>query len=353
MPKALVAYDGKLLVERAAETLREAGVALSVVVLGAEAPRVSDVATGLPTTVINPDWPSGLGSSLCVGLQALAETTASAVVVLLVDMPHVTASAVRRVTALASSDALVMGGYGTRRGHPVLLGRDHWAGVIETASGDKGARDYLRAHASELRVVPVDDVADDFDLDVPLRALLDDLYAEGKAFDAGQSDRRDRRRNLEPDAAELLTMVLRIGGAKDIVEIGTSNGYSTLWLADATGGTVTTVDVAPPVDARANAARAGLLRKIIFETADGGDFLAARPDRSVDLLFLDADRPEYPGWWPHPKRVLRPGGVLAIDNVLSHPDEVAPFLRLIADDADFTATTVAVGKGLHLAVLNR
>jgi predicted O-methyltransferase YrrM len=199
-------------------------------------------------------------------------------------------------------------------------------------------------------------VADDFDLDVPLRRLLDDLYAEGKAFDAGQADRRDRRRNLEPEAAELLTMALRIGNAKDIVEIGTSNGYSTLWLADAArdgGGTVTTVDVAPPTEARANASRAGLIGNIRFETADGGDFLAARPDRSVDLLFLDADRPEYPGWWPHPKRVLRPGGVLAIDNVLSHPDEVAPFLRLIADDADFTATTVAVGKGLHLATLRR
>jgi predicted O-methyltransferase YrrM len=233
----------------------------------------------------------------------------------------------------------------------VLVGRDHWDGVAAAATGDKGARDYLRAHAAQVRVAPVGDVADDFDLDVPLRALLDDLYAEGQDFDARQSDRRDRRRNLEPDAAELLAMVLRIAGARDIVEIGTSNGYSTLWLADATAGTVTTVDVAPATEARATAARAGLSGKIVFETADGGDFLAARPDRSVDLLFLDAERPEYPGWWPHPKRVLRAGGVLAIDNVLSHPGEVAPFLRLIAGDPDFTASTVAVGKGLHLAVL--
>ncbi|HEX5200767.1 MAG TPA: NTP transferase domain-containing protein, partial [Actinoplanes sp.] len=67
MPKALVAYEGKLLVERAAETLRDAGVALSVVVLGAEAPRVLAAATDLPATVINPEWPSGLGSSLRVG----------------------------------------------------------------------------------------------------------------------------------------------------------------------------------------------------------------------------------------------------------------------------------------------
>ncbi|MFF5294274.1 O-methyltransferase [Paractinoplanes globisporus] len=188
-----------------------------------------------------------------------------------------------------------------------------------------------------------------------LRPLLDELYAEGQAFDATQADRRDRRRNLEPDAAELLTLLLRVGRARDIVEIGTSNGYSTLWLAAAaadTGGSVTTVDVARPTDARANALRAGLTAQITFVTADGGAFLAARPRRSVDLLFLDADRPEYPDWWPHPKRVLRPGGVIAIDNVLSHPGEVAPFLALIAADPAFTASTVAVGKGLHVAVLS-
>ena len=187
-----------------------------------------------------------------------------------------------------------------------------------------------------------------------LREILHDLYAEGQAFDARQADRRDRRRNLEPDAAELLTMLLRVARARDIVEIGTSNGYSTLWLAAAardTGGAVATVDVAPPTDAVANADRAGLRDLITFVTADGGAYLAGMPDQSVDLLFLDADRPEYPGWWPHPKRVLRPGGFLAIDNVLSHPGEVRPFLELIAADPEFTASTFAVGKGLHVAVL--
>ena len=87
--------------------------------------------------------------------------------VLLVDMPGVTAEAVRRVVAHSSADALAMGGYGDggRRGHPVLLGRAHWPGVIEAATGDSGARDYLRAR--DVRVVPVGDVADDLDLDLP------------------------------------------------------------------------------------------------------------------------------------------------------------------------------------------
>ena len=88
--------------------------------------------------------------------------------VLLVDMPGVTPDAVRRIAALAAPDALALGGYGDRRGHPVLLGRGHWAGVAASATGDRGARDYLRAHAGEVAVVPVDDVADDTDLDVPV-----------------------------------------------------------------------------------------------------------------------------------------------------------------------------------------
>jgi CTP:molybdopterin cytidylyltransferase MocA len=180
-PKALVAYRGKLLVQGAADTLRAAGCARTVVVLGAQAERVRAAAPDLPETVTNPDWPSGMGSSLRVGLATLtAGEPADAAVVLLVDMPAVTSEAVRRVAALAGPDALAMGGYGERRGHPVLLGRDHWAGVAESATGDKGARDYLRAHSAQLRIVPVGDVADDFDIDFETDTDFDSDFDTGE-----------------------------------------------------------------------------------------------------------------------------------------------------------------------------
>lgn len=167
MPKALVAYQGRLLVQRAADTLLAAGCARTLVVLGAQAERVRSEAPDLPATVVNVDWASGMGSSLRAGLAALEAGPAGAAVVLLVDMPGVGAEAVRRVIARAGVDALAMGGYEDRRGHPVLLGRSHWAGVAASAVGDKGARDYLRAHAAEVRLVPVGDVADDRDIDLP------------------------------------------------------------------------------------------------------------------------------------------------------------------------------------------
>jgi CTP:molybdopterin cytidylyltransferase MocA len=168
MPKALVRLGGRLLVERAAETLREGGCDPVIVVLGAAADRVrAEALLGTAVVVDNPEWPSGMGSSLSRGLLATPHSGVDAAVVLLVDLPGVTPAAVRRVAALASPDALVMAGYGTRRGHPVLLGRDHWPGVAAAATGDVGARPYLAAHASSVRVVPCDDVADDRDVDTP------------------------------------------------------------------------------------------------------------------------------------------------------------------------------------------
>ena len=189
-------------------------------------------------------------------------------------------------------------------------------------------------------------------MDQTRRALLDELYADGVTHDAAETDRLRRRRNLEPESAELLTVVLRIARARNVLEIGTSNGYSAIWLADAASdvdGRVVSVDIEAWPLVRENLDRTGVSSTVDLVLADGGRHLAGLADGSIDLLFLDAERVEYPSWWPHPVRVLRPGGVLAIDNVLSHPAEVADFLGLVAADGGFTGTTVAIGKGLYLA----
>ncbi|MGV9976991.1 nucleotidyltransferase family protein [Micromonospora wenchangensis] len=165
-PKALVERDGQLLVERASATARDGGCRPVVTVLGAAAPAVRARADlGAAIVIDNPRWATGMGSSLRAGLAALWATEAVAVIVLLVDMPGVTPEAVRRLTVLASPDALAMAGYGSHRGHPVLLGRAHWADVAALAVGDVGARPYLRDRAADLRVVPCGDIASGADLD--------------------------------------------------------------------------------------------------------------------------------------------------------------------------------------------
>ena len=167
-PKALVRHEGSLLVERAVQTVRDGGCGPIVVVLGAAAAEVRAAAQlGDVTIVENPGWKSGMASSLRTGLEAVAGTDADAAAVLLVDTPGVTAEAVRRVLAKSGRDALVAATYGPRRGHPVLLGRDHWAGVATLASGDVGARAYLTARADSVQTVPCADVSDDTDMDFP------------------------------------------------------------------------------------------------------------------------------------------------------------------------------------------
>jgi len=83
---------------------------------------------------------------------------------------------------------------------------------------------------------------------------------------------------------------------------------------------------------------------------DAGRLLERFPDGVFDLIFLDSERPEYSGWWTHLRRVLRPGGLLVVDNATSHPSEVAPFVAQVKADAEFITSLVPVGNGEFLAV---
>jgi CTP:molybdopterin cytidylyltransferase MocA len=162
MPKALARHGDRLFVEHAAAVLHEAGCTPVVIVLGAAAEEVRATAA-LPGSILvdNPDWATGMGSSLRVGLDALDDAVAA--VVLPVDTPGVTAAAVLRLADLAAPDALARASYDGAPGHPVLLGRAHWPGVRELATGDSGARDYLRRR--EVLDVPCADVASGEDID--------------------------------------------------------------------------------------------------------------------------------------------------------------------------------------------
>ncbi|QXG77746.1 nucleotidyltransferase family protein [Modestobacter sp. L9-4] len=167
MPKALVEFEGSLLVERAVRTA--AAVCDPVlVVLGAQAVDVWRTADLTGATVLaNADWETGMASSLRTGLNGLRgwPGRVDAVLVQLVDVPGMTPAALARVAAHAAPDALAVATYDGVRGHPVLLGREHWAGVAATATGDEGARAYLAAR--EVTEVDCTGLADPTDLDVP------------------------------------------------------------------------------------------------------------------------------------------------------------------------------------------
>ena len=189
----------------------------------------------------------------------------------------------------------------------------------------------------------------------PLQSLMAELEQFGIANDSVMTERPRRMLNITRDTGEFLAVLVRATVARRVLEIGTSNGYSTLWLADAAraiNGAVTTVELAEYKVglARQNFARSGLASYITLVHDDAGPVLGRTADGAFDLVFLDSERPEYVGWWSHLKRVLRPGGLLVVDNATSHVAEMAPFVALVEADSSFTTSLVPVGNGEFLAV---
>ncbi|MFI1538676.1 nucleotidyltransferase family protein [Streptomyces anandii] len=166
-PKALLTHRGRPLVEHAVAVLRAAGCARVHVVIGARAADVRRLARLEGCVLVdNPRWEEGMGSSLRAGLDSLAGTGARAVLVSLVDQPGIGAEATARVrAAFRDETSLVSAAYEGVRGHPVLFGAAHWAGVAASATGDRGARAYLRAHQEAVTLIECGDVARAYDID--------------------------------------------------------------------------------------------------------------------------------------------------------------------------------------------
>jgi predicted O-methyltransferase YrrM len=189
----------------------------------------------------------------------------------------------------------------------------------------------------------------------PLDSLLNELEQFGKANDGSTIERPRRMLNITRDTGEFLAVLVRATLARRVLEIGTSNGYSTLWLASAAraiGGSVATIERSEykVALAAANFARSGLSTYISLVHDDADRVLERSGEGSLDLIFLDSERSEYPGWWPHLKRVLRFGGLLVVDNATSHAAEMEPFVALVTADSDFATSLVSVGNGEFLAV---
>ncbi|GAA3601324.1 class I SAM-dependent methyltransferase [Nonomuraea rosea] len=192
-------------------------------------------------------------------------------------------------------------------------------------------------------------------MDAFLDGYLRDLYAGGREHDAPLTDRLLRLRNMTPAAAAFVAVLIRAQGGGRVLEIGTSNGYSAIWFADAVrdlGGDLASVeiDAGRAELARGNIAKAGLADQVTVVHADGGQVLAERASGSADVVVLDAERPAYAGYWPQVRRVLADGGVVAVDNAVSHREQVAAFLAEVAGDGGFAVHVHEIGDGVLTAV---
>ena len=184
---------------------------------------------------------------------------------------------------------------------------------------------------------------------------VNELYQGFIKFDSTQVDRLNRYRNIEPESALYLAMQIRIQQSKRILEIGTSTGYSTLWLANAaqeTDGQITTLEIDPLRTAQAKkyAEELNLAHLIDFIITDAQDFLQ-HSNEVYDFILLDAERDAYLDYWAYLQKMINPkGGVLIVDNVISHASEVKAFIQQVKQDSRFMTTTLSLGAGLFLVM---
>ena len=160
-PKALVELAGSTLAERGVALLGDGGADPVIVVTGAVPVEIPGV-----VAVHNPDWETGMGSSLATGLLALSNGDAEAAVIALADQPLVGAESVRRlIGAFRSGAAVAVAAYDGKPRNPVLIAREHWPAVLELAAGDTGARPFLRAHPELVALVECGDTGRPDDVD--------------------------------------------------------------------------------------------------------------------------------------------------------------------------------------------
>lgn len=191
-------------------------------------------------------------------------------------------------------------------------------------------------------------------MDDRLLVFLEKLAKIGEDNDARETARPGRMLNITRDTGRLLWILVRALGATRILEVGTSNAFSTIWLADAarsTGGRVITLELNPEkiALARVNLATAGLEGWVEIIEGPAADTLSSLPG-PFDVVFLDADRASYVAYLELVVPKLRPGGMLIADNATSHAPELQDYLRRVKSHPQLFAVTVPIGNGEEIAV---
>jgi caffeoyl-CoA O-methyltransferase len=163
-----------------------------------------------------------------------------------------------------------------------------------------------------------------------------------------------RIKALHPGAAKLLSMLAISNKAKNMVEIGASAGYSTLWLAYAasiTGGKVVTCEIDPARadETRANLEKANMADYVEVLVGDARELLRHR-EEPVDLVFIDGEKDQYETYFDVVYKRLGVGSIVVADNVVSHEDELLDYVTYVQNHPNLESVTVPLGWGLEITV---
>lgn len=160
--------------------------------------------------------------------------------------------------------------------------------------------------------------------------------------------------NIPPESGNHLNLIIKAAKYKNIVEVGTSNGYSAIWLAEAikeTGGHITGIEFSQERlnMAENNLKECGLADYVTIKQGSALDILADLHE-IYDLVFIDANKKEYIKYYEILDKKLRSGGMIVADNVTSHQNKVQDFLDAINNNQNYQVSYLPFGGGLLLAL---
>ncbi|MGI8643356.1 MAG: O-methyltransferase [Thermomicrobiales bacterium] len=184
------------------------------------------------------------------------------------------------------------------------------------------------------------------------KAVLDRLYDEDAEQRTAGLDQAQPTRNVDRDTGRFLSMLTLSGGYQNVLEIGSSNGVSTIWFAAAvaqTGGHVTGTEILPQraAEANANLAAAGLHGVATVLAGAASEHVTSLPG-PFDLVFIDAEKEDYVDHLHGALPLLRQGGLVLADNVISH--DLSEFQEKLRSLPGIQTVTLPLGRGLEFAV---
>jgi len=188
-----------------------------------------------------------------------------------------------------------------------------------------------------------------------MRAVLERLTAEDADERARGLPQEVRARAVSPTTGQFLFALVAPQNACEVLEIGGSRGYSTIWLAAGArilGGKIVSLEHDPAkCEAwRRNLDEAGLGEWADLVEGDAKENLSAIED-VFDVVFIDAEKEDYERYFELGRSKLEPGGLVVADNVLSHEETLGAYSRARQADPGLESVTVPLDRGLEVSVV--
>ena len=184
-------------------------------------------------------------------------------------------------------------------------------------------------------------------MDELVDTVLERLYAEDAAQRAANLPSSQRTRNVDRETGRWLALLVRATNARELLEIGSSNGVSTIWLAAAArhnGGTVTGTEILPE---RAGEANRNLDAVAKVMAGEARETVAGLPG-PFDLVFIDAEKDDYVDHLEVVAGRVQPGGLILADNVISH--DLSAYQAALRARSDVETVTIPIGRGVEFTL---